>query len=323
MAASPRMRQTSAPRRPSRARCSTVSPGPGLARRGEQAHALPGPTVVRADKHAEPFWQPNEIGGHLNEDYFGGDLKGIQLCCPTRTRWRGLPDSNSHLRGPLQPPLQHRRLPQRGPAAGHQRGTLHPVQGSCCYGIGIVLTACSATPVPTVTFQPRGSHMAGGRLPRPNPPTAAGTTLTPKYKGGYRSWWLRLLPRSTRRTRPMWSSSPARAASSTPLRRGAAGFCPDAADEPPDAFIEKIRAAVGRGQPGKIPAGRSGWRTLPLSMASGHRRTYLLGKGRAARMNYPFKNAVLTLSRASPPSRPPERSCPSASTTLPRPRTRP
>ena len=38
--------------------------------------------LYQADKHAEPFWQPNEIGGHLNEDYFGGDLKGIQLKLP-------------------------------------------------------------------------------------------------------------------------------------------------------------------------------------------------------------------------------------------------
>ena len=38
--------------------------------------------IYQADKHAEPFWQPNEVGGHLNEDYFGGDLKGIQLKLP-------------------------------------------------------------------------------------------------------------------------------------------------------------------------------------------------------------------------------------------------
>ena len=36
----------------------------------------------QADKHAEPFWQPNEVGGHLNEDYFGGDLKGIPMKLP-------------------------------------------------------------------------------------------------------------------------------------------------------------------------------------------------------------------------------------------------
>mgnify|MGYP002224290321 CR=1 FL=1 len=79
--------------------------------------------LYQADKHAEPFWQPNEIGGHLNEDYFGGDLKGIQLKLPyLHEMGVDYLYLNPHLRGPLQPPLQHRRLPQRGPAAGHQRG---------------------------------------------------------------------------------------------------------------------------------------------------------------------------------------------------------
>ena len=44
--------------------------------------------LYQADKHAEPFWQPNETGGHLNEDYFGGDLRGHPASsCPTCTRW--------------------------------------------------------------------------------------------------------------------------------------------------------------------------------------------------------------------------------------------
>ena len=38
--------------------------------------------IYQADKHAEPFWQPNETGGHLNEDYFGGDLEGIRIKLP-------------------------------------------------------------------------------------------------------------------------------------------------------------------------------------------------------------------------------------------------
>ena len=38
--------------------------------------------IYQADQHAEPFWQPNEVGGHLTEDYFGGDLKGIQQKLP-------------------------------------------------------------------------------------------------------------------------------------------------------------------------------------------------------------------------------------------------
>ena len=54
--------------------------------------------LYQADKHAEPFWQPNEIGGHLNEDYFGGDLKGIQLKLPyLHEDGGGLPLPQPHL----------------------------------------------------------------------------------------------------------------------------------------------------------------------------------------------------------------------------------
>ena len=91
--------------------------------------------LYQADKHAEPFWQPNETGGHLNEDYFGGDLEGGAGLPPRLERrgaqpgllWRrsgrrageaGLPAGPGggyplllpHLRGPGEPPLRHRGL---------------------------------------------------------------------------------------------------------------------------------------------------------------------------------------------------------------------
>ena len=79
--------------------------------------------LYQAGKHAEPFWQPNGTGGHLNEDYFGGgDLKGIQLKLPyLHEMGVDYLNLNPIFEAP-QSPLQHRRLPQRGPAAGHQWG---------------------------------------------------------------------------------------------------------------------------------------------------------------------------------------------------------
>ena len=75
--------------------------------------------LYQADKHAEPFWQPNETGGHLNEDYFGGDLKGIQLKLPYLHE---MGVDYLYLNPIFEAHSNHRRLPQRGPAAGHQRG---------------------------------------------------------------------------------------------------------------------------------------------------------------------------------------------------------
>ena len=102
------------------------------------------------------------------------------------------------------------------------------------------------------------------------------------------------------------------------LRRGAAGFRLDVADELPDAFIEKIRAAVKRVSPEKFLLGEV-WEDATTKYGFGHRRTYLLGKGLDSVMNYPFKNAVLDFVKGKPAEQAPERSCPSVSTTLPRP----
>ena len=83
------------------------------------------------------------------------------------------------------------------------------------------------------------------------------------------------------------------------LRRGAAGFRLDVADELPDDFIEKIRAAVKRVSPEKFLLGEV-WEDATTKYGFGQRRTYLLGKGLDSVMNYPFKNAVLDFVKGKP-----------------------
>ncbi len=263
--------------------------------------------LYQADKHAEPFWQPNETGGHLNEDYFGGDLKGIQhqAALPAQDG-RGLPLPEPHLRGPLQPPLQHRRLPQRRPAAGHQRGFRDPLREAAKYGIGIVLDGVfSHTGSDSRYFNREGRYGEGGAYRDPNSPYRSWYDFDPKYKGGYRSWWgFETLPEVNEET-PSYVEfiTGEGGVIDTWLRRGAAGFRLDVADELPDDFIEKIRAAVKRVSPDKFLLGEV-WEDATTKFGFGQRRTYLLGKGLDSVMNYPFKNAVLDFVKGKPPSRP-------------------
>ena len=83
------------------------------------------------------------------------------------------------------------------------------------------------------------------------------------------------------------------------LRRGAAGFRLDVADELPDEFIEKVRAAVKRVSPEKFLLGEV-WEDATTKFGFNKRRTYLLGKGLDSVMNYPFKNAVLDFVKGKP-----------------------
>ena len=80
---------------------------------------------------------------------------------------------------------------------------------------------------------------------------------------------------------------------------GAQGWRLDVADELPDDFIEKIRAAVKRVSPEKFLLGEV-WEDATTKYGFGQRRTYLLGKGLDSVMNYPFKNAVLDFVKGTP-----------------------
>ena len=80
------------------------------------------------------------------------------------------------------------------------------------------------------------------------------------------------------------------------LGLGASGFRLDVADELPDDFIEKIRAAVKAHGEDKLLIGEV-WEDATTKEAFDHRRTYLRGHGLDATMNYPFRNAAVAFAR--------------------------
>ncbi|MEG2036415.1 MAG: alpha-amylase family glycosyl hydrolase, partial [Ruthenibacterium sp.] len=70
----------------------------------------------------------------------------------------------------------------------------------------------------------------------------------------------------------------------------------DVADELPDDFIADIRTAVKRHGADKYLLGEV-WEDATTKYSYGSRRSYLLGNGLDATMNYPFKEAVLAFCR--------------------------
>ena len=201
--------------------------------------------LYQADKHAEPFWQPNEVGGHLNEDYFGGDLKGIQMKLPYL---REMGVDYLYLNPIFEAHSNHRYNTADYLNVDPLLGTNEDFETLCAeakkYGIGIVLDGVfSHTGSDSRYFNREGRYGEGGVID---------------------TW----------------------------LRRGAAGFRLDVADELPDEFIEKVRTAVKRVGPDKFLLGEV-WEDATTKFGFDKRRTYLLGKGLDSVMNYPFKNAVL------------------------------
>ena len=174
--------------------------------------------LYQADKHAEPFWQPNETGGHLNEDYFGGDLEGIRIKLPYL---REMGVDYLYLNPIFEAHSNHRYNTADYLNVDPLLGTNEEFEVLCReaakYGIGIVLDGVFSTPAPTAgTSTARDATARAALTATQTPLTAAGTILTPSTRAATAAGGAsRPCRRSTRRPPPLWSSSPARAASST------------------------------------------------------------------------------------------------------------
>ena len=252
--------------------------------------------LYQADKHAEPFWQPNETGGHLNEDYFGGDLEGIRIKLPYL---REMGVDYLYLNPIFEAHSNHRYNTADYLNVDPLLGTNEDFETLCAeakkYGIGIVLDGVfSHTGSDSRYFNREGRYGEGGAYRDPNSPYRSWYDFDSKYKGGYRSWWgFETLPEVNEET-PSYVEfiTGEGGVIDTWLRRGAAGFRLDVADELPDEFIEKVRTAVKRVGPDKFLLGEV-WEDATTKFGFDKRRTYLLGKGLDAVMNYPFKDATL------------------------------
>ncbi len=80
------------------------------------------------------------------------------------------------------------------------------------------------------------------------------------------------------------------------MAAGAGGFRIDVADELPDAFLEKIRAAVKRNNPNGLLIGEV-WEDASNKISYGVRRRFLLGGELDSVMNYPFRAAIIDFAK--------------------------
>ncbi len=76
------------------------------------------------------------------------------------------------------------------------------------------------------------------------------------------------------------------------MRMGIAGFRLDVADELPDAFLDNLTFAVKSENPKGIVLGEV-WEDASNKVAYSYRRRYLRGKQLDSVTNYPFKNAII------------------------------
>ena len=260
--------------------------------------------IYRADKTGEPyFWPTEQSEGYLNMDYYGGDFAGIQQKLPYL---RDLGVTCIYLNPIFEAHANHRYNTADYLKADPLLGTNEEFSALCAAaakeGIRIILDGVfSHTGSDSRYFNREGRYGPGGAYRDRSSPYRSWYDFDSGYPCGYRSWWgFETLPEVNEETPSFVEFITGEGGViDTWLRRGAAGFRLDVADELPDAFIEKIRTAVKRVSPEKFLLGEV-WEDATTKFGFDHRRTYLLGKGLDSVMNYPFKNSVLDFVKGKP-----------------------
>ncbi len=257
--------------------------------------------VYRDDKTRHPYFWPNEQHeGYLNLDYFGGDLNGIREKLPYLVE---MGVTIIYLNPIFEAHANHRYNTADYRRVDPVLGTNDDFKALCDAardaGIDIILDGVfSHTGSDSVYFNKKGRYDSCGAWQSEQSPYRSWYDFSPHYQTGYRCWWgFETLPEVNESDRSYrdficgkggvidyW------------LSMGAAGFRLDVADELPDGFIEEIRRAVKRNGSEKYLIGEV-WEDATTKISYGKRRTYLLGKGLDAVMNYPFKEAVLAFVR--------------------------
>ena len=260
---------------------------------------VPADRLLRSDWGGEPQWKPNKAGKVLNNDYFGGDLKGIEEKLPYL---RSLGVTCIYLNPIFEAQSNHRYDTADYEKIDPMLGTTEDFCALCAaakaQGIRIILDGVfSHTGDDSRYFNKYGRYDDIGAYQSKKSP------YYPWYKfrhwpKSYASWWgIDILPEVQEET-PSYIDFIAgkNGIAAKWLRCGASGWRLDVADELPDEFLDAFRACVKETDPEALILGEV-WEDASNKCSYGERRRYLQGKQLDSVMNYPFAEAILDFIR--------------------------
>lgn len=270
-----------------------------FARSGREKDGVPADRVLRDDWGGEPVWRPDESGRVRNNDYFGGDLRGIEQ---RLDRLKELGVTCLYLNPIFEAHSNHRYdtadYSRVDPLLGTEEDFRSLAAAARSVGIRLMLDGVfSHTGADSVYFNREGRYPGPGAYQSPQSPYA-GWYRFERWPDDYDSWWgFDTLP-EVQETDPgfMQAILGTDGVVRRWLRAGASGWRLDVADELPDEFLDALRAAVKAESPDALVLGEV-WEDASNKTSYGRLRRYLLGRQLDSVMNYPFRNAVLDILR--------------------------
>ncbi len=262
---------------------------------GQKKDRVPKDRILRTDRENPPIWQPDADGVIRNNDFFGGDLKGIEEKLPYL---ESLGVTCIYLNPIFEAYSNHRYDTADYMRIDPLLGTEEDFRSLCREaekrGIAVLFDGVfSHTGADSVYFNKYKRYGAGGAYNDPQSPYRSWYQFG-KTRDEYASWWgFDTLP-EVNENEPSYTAFITGEGGVIDhwLNAGAKGLRLDVADELPDAFLDKIRQIVKKDGRDAYLLGEV-WEDATNKFSWGTLRRYLLGKQLDAVMNYPFRNAVI------------------------------
>ena len=252
--------------------------------------------ISRNDWGGVPSFRPNEHGKVLNNDFFGGNFKGIEEKLPYL---KSLGVSIIYLNPIFEATSNHRYdtadYMKIDPFLGTEEDFKNLIESAQKHGISIVLDGVfNHTGDNSVYFNKYGKYPTLGAYQSKNSPYYSWYTFQ-EFPDKYESWWgIDILPEINEKSNEYqkfifdeggvlkkW------------LTFGIGGYRLDVADELPDFFLQKLRKSVKESNPNAIIIGEV-WEDASNKVAYSKRRAYLHGYELDSVMNYPLKDAIIS-----------------------------
>ena len=258
------------------------------------------PYTVHKNWDEEVDWQPNEKGEVLNNDFFGGNFRGIT---EKMDYIASLGVSILYLNPISKSFSSHRYDTGDYKQPDPMLGTAEDFQALCHAaherGIYVVLDGVySHTGSNSLYFNRNGAFGSGGAFRDEHSPYRSWYQFH-RYPDCYNSWWgFDTLP-TVSKLNPGFMDYIIHNADSVVahwMKLGADGFRLDVADELPDAFIAALKNRIRQIRPDALLIGEV-WEDASNKIAYDIRRRYFVDGELDSIMNYPYRTAILNFLR--------------------------
>ena len=258
------------------------------------------PYTVHKYWHEEVDWRPTEDGIVLNNDFYGGNFKGI---AEKMDYIAELGTTILYLNPISKSFSNHRYDTGDYKTPDPMLGTVQDFKEMCHAahkrGIRVILDGVySHTGSNSLYFNKNGAFHGKGAYQSPDSPYRSWYTFY-QWPNSYHSWWnFDTLP-TVNKMDPEFIKYIITDEDSVIahwLRLGADGFRLDVADELPDEFLKLLYDRVKQLKPDALVLGEV-WEDASSKTAYGKRRTYFTNAELDSVMNYPYRTAILNFMR--------------------------